>query len=144
MDVTIEAIKFNHDPTSATTDALTIRKNYDEDITVPEWQWSEKGPRTSAAAYARSQGNALTIAVRVKRLDASVRSVRISAESGGILGNVAEQTFDFRSGDLSEFKILRLVGASVGQAGVARREVEFQWQLTATSNKNSEATFAAR
>jgi NADPH-dependent glutamate synthase beta subunit-like oxidoreductase len=56
MDVTIEAIKFNHDPNSATTDALTIRKNEDAEIAVPEWQYVDEreSPKTSAAAYACS------------------------------------------------------------------------------------------
>lgn len=38
MTVVLEAIKFNHDPSSETTDALNIRKNKTQFVTVPEWQ----------------------------------------------------------------------------------------------------------
>jgi len=67
MDVSIAAIKFNHDPDSAVNDAFTIRRNEDEDIAVPEWQMAENGTiQTSAAAYARTQTGPLTIAVQTQ------------------------------------------------------------------------------
>ena len=38
MAFSIEAIKFNHDSSSATHDALNIRANSTTFVTVPEWQ----------------------------------------------------------------------------------------------------------
>jgi hypothetical protein len=36
MAVALESIKFNHDPSTAATNALNIRKNATEAIPVPE------------------------------------------------------------------------------------------------------------
>jgi len=38
MSVDILAIKFKHDQASATSDALNIRKNARQAVTVPEWR----------------------------------------------------------------------------------------------------------
>jgi len=38
MGVQLEAIKFNHDSASATHDALNVRRNATQFVTVPEWQ----------------------------------------------------------------------------------------------------------
>ena len=37
MAITLESIRFNHEPNSATNGALTIRKNRFDDVAVPEW-----------------------------------------------------------------------------------------------------------
>lgn len=132
MDVTIDAIKFNHDLNSATIDALTIRKNEADDIEVPEWKRGNgKNPQTSAAAYANSQGNALTIAVLLKKPKSSkVQSVQVSATGSGILGNVVPGTVKFNDGqELSEWKVLKLDGARISDVGVGEWEVEWDWSL---------------
>src|SRR5690348_8379010 len=111
MNVTIQAIKFNHDPNSTDHDALTIRKNETEEIDVPEWEDDGSGtPKTSAAAYARSQGsNSLTIAVRLERHNAAVQSVQVSAQSAGVLGNaIAAQPIVFSQGNFSDYVLLPL------------------------------------
>lgn len=133
MAVTIEAIKFDYDRTSATRDALTIRKNAGEDIRIPEWQRQESlAPLTSPAAYAQSQGNNLTIAVQLRRTSTSSDgSVRVSARGGGILGRVGEDTIDFPSQRvLSDFKVFNLVGATIGQTAIGKHEITWDWSLT--------------
>jgi hypothetical protein len=53
MSVIPDAIKFNHNTGSHTTDALTIRKNRYQDIAIPEWQNGiSVKPEDSPAAYA--------------------------------------------------------------------------------------------
>ena len=37
MSLQLDAIKLNHDPSGATTDALNIRRNHGTFVTVPEW-----------------------------------------------------------------------------------------------------------
>ena len=64
MSVRLEAIKFNHDPGSATADALTLRRNATQTVAVPEWQWGVSvNPEDSPAAYAmkETQGQTITI-----------------------------------------------------------------------------------
>ena len=93
MDVTINAIKFNHDTESATKDAITIRKNETANIAVPEWEVDKKGElHTSAAAYAKSARSNVTIAVQLKRLNPAVKRVEVSTQSKGLLGNSVKAT----------------------------------------------------
>ncbi|HEV7397338.1 MAG TPA: hypothetical protein VGN86_12575 [Pyrinomonadaceae bacterium] len=146
MDVFIEAIKFNHDPNSATTDALTIRKNEDTEITVPEWQYvnEREQPETSAAAYACSQGKALTILVRLKRLNPKVKSVEVRCQSDGVLGNFGKDTVVFQfdpKGDVSDFKIFHLDGARMADYGVGKWEIVFEWTLIATFDTQAQKEF---
>src|ERR1043165_92159 len=145
-DVTIQAIKFNHDPNSAQYDALTIRKNETEDIAVPEWEVDGSGVlQTSAAAYARSQGNNLKIAVRLQRHNPAVRSVQLSGQSGSVLGNVATQPIVFAQGsDLSAFVLLPLSNAKLSTAAVGKSQITFVWTLTATLTNGPTQTFTQR
>jgi hypothetical protein len=132
MAVTIEAIKFDHDRTKATIDALTIRKNAGQNIRVPEWERQARGnPLTSPAAYARSQGNNLTIAVQLRRTSiSSDGTVLVSAQGGGVLGSVGEDTVVFPAQVLvSDFKVFNLVGATIGQASVGKHEITWNWSL---------------
>lgn len=64
MRVRLEAIKFNHDPHSATGDAFNLRRNEAEAVEVPEWRrGSSINPEDSPAAYAlrETYGQKLTI-----------------------------------------------------------------------------------
>ena len=54
MPLEIVSIRFNHDTSSATTDALNIRKNATQLIVLPEWRKGETiRAEQSPAAYAR-------------------------------------------------------------------------------------------
>jgi hypothetical protein len=64
MVITVEAIKFNHDPAGHTTDALNIRRNAATFVNVPEWRRGvTTTPEQSPAAYAKREtaGNTITI-----------------------------------------------------------------------------------
>src|SRR5690242_19487142 len=143
MNVTIQAIKFNHDPNSTDHDALTIRKNETEDIYVPEWEVDNAGTlKTSAAAYARSQaGNLLKIAVRLQRQNAAVQSVQVSAQSGSVLGNaIAAQPIVFSQGNFSDYVLLPLSNTKLNTAVVGKSQIAFDWTLVSTLSNGQKQT----
>ena len=62
--IRIEAIKFNHDPGSASGDAINLRRNASQWVDVPEWQRNTcVNPEDSPAAYsvASTAGHTVTI-----------------------------------------------------------------------------------
>ncbi|HEX8774709.1 MAG TPA: hypothetical protein VF735_14150 [Pyrinomonadaceae bacterium] len=82
MRVLLEAIKFNHDQTSATTDAFNIRKNETQFVTVPEWQRGvSHKPEDSPAAYAicETRGKTITIQAKFKCDDLSIEAAQVRA-----------------------------------------------------------------
>jgi hypothetical protein len=126
MDVTIEAIKFNHDPSSADMDALTIRKNEDDDIVLPEWK---SGKLVSPAAYVCAPRTGLTFAIQLKRFHPSVQRVEVSGTSEGILGTEAKATIYFKDCDLSDFTIIHPANVRLGEVGVGQHQVFWDWEL---------------
>jgi len=85
MDVILEAIKFNHDPNSATRDAFNIRRNETEPVTLPEWRRGISiTPEDSPAAYARDEiaQNAITIRAKFTCTDKTVTKVSVRALDG--------------------------------------------------------------
>lgn len=82
MNVRLEAIKFNHDRESATSDALNIRRNETQPVTVPEWrQGVSVTPEDSPAAYAirETRGNILTIKAKFKSENSANAKVWVRA-----------------------------------------------------------------
>ncbi|HEV2704607.1 MAG TPA: hypothetical protein VGV59_01705 [Pyrinomonadaceae bacterium] len=82
MSVTLLAIKFNHDPTSARNDAFNIRQDVDDFVTVPEWRRGfSVRPRDSVAAYAieETRGRTITIQAQFGSTDAFPSVVEIRA-----------------------------------------------------------------
>src|SRR6266545_1096863 len=82
MSVQLEAIKFNHNPNSATGDALNIRRNASSFVPVPEWTrgiWIK--PEDSPAAYAiqETKGHTITVQVQLKRIDPRIASAEVRA-----------------------------------------------------------------
>lgn len=82
MSVFLESIKFNHDPTSANADALSIRKNASDFVSVPEWIRSQcVNPEDSPAAYSikETQGNTLSIQAQLHCTDQSIQEIEVRA-----------------------------------------------------------------
>ncbi|MET0622686.1 MAG: hypothetical protein ABW250_06895 [Pyrinomonadaceae bacterium] len=82
MSISLEAIKFNHDPNSATVDALNIRKNATQFVNVPEWRRGiSVVPEDAPAAYAlkETQGKTITIQAKFKRADPSITTCYVRA-----------------------------------------------------------------
>jgi len=92
MEVLLDAIKFNHDSSAATTDALNIRKNETQFITVPEWRRGiNVNPEDSPAAYAlwETQGNKLTIQAKFSVNDSTIQTLEIRATDAHIRPNLS-------------------------------------------------------
>lgn len=82
MGVQLTSIEFNHDPNSDRNDAINIRKDANEMITVPEWRRGlSLVPSDSLAAYALepTRGRTLTIRASFVRTDPALRSVQVRA-----------------------------------------------------------------
>lgn len=87
MVLQLEAIKFNHDPSSASVDAFNIRRNEKEFVEAPEWRRGiSANPEDSPAAYSLfdTRGNTLTIEASFSCKDAQVDRVEIRAVDGHI------------------------------------------------------------
>src|SRR5688572_5778167 len=64
MPVSVEAIRFNHDPNAATHDAFNIRMDATQEVVVPEWRrgvTTQASDSPAAYAIARVGSNQLTI-----------------------------------------------------------------------------------
>ncbi len=156
MGVTITAIKFNHDSSAATTDALNLRRNATQFVTVPEWQAGVSvNPEDSPAAYSinDTRGNTVTIQARFQTTDpvsvAEIRAVDpvvdppgpsgcmgliykliralIRALSGNVLGDVKPATVTFANGDTG-FVTFQLQNLRLWDVGVGVRTTTWTWQ----------------
>lgn len=158
MTVTLEAIKFNHDASSATTNALSIRQSGSTSLPVPEW---ERGvtttPEQSRAAYAvkPTTGNTLTIQARFRSQD--VKKVHIRAKDpttvpyepdtpsgcaglllklllmllqalGNVLGDVKKASISFDAQGDSGFVTLPLTKTRLHKAAVGVYTTNWRWE----------------
>src|SRR5690606_28972959 len=129
MSVQLESIAFNHDPIGHSSDALNIRRNATQAITVPEWrQGVSASADDSPAAYSLADvhGKAVTIQVELRRTGPCGNTVEVRAldlnagggclylilkalglggwvkpSPGNLLGRVRERKAHFGSNDLS-------------------------------------------
>src|SRR2546429_6575755 len=112
MSVWIEAIAFNHDQSTATHDALNLRRNASEEVRLPEWQ---EGicfrPEDSPAAYsiADIHGHKITIKASFRSSNPNPHKLEIRAvddlddpdiptECRNVLGQVEAKTIAFAGG----------------------------------------------
>ena len=75
--IAIETVQFNHDPTGATHDAMNIRRDATQTVTLPEWRrFACVQPEDSPAAYsvASTRGNAITVKASFSCTDPSISS----------------------------------------------------------------------
>ena len=82
MSVILRTITFNHDPLSARRDALNVRRNQTQFVSVPEWVFGlTVRPEQSVAAYAINEigSNTITIQATFARTDPSIQSVEVRA-----------------------------------------------------------------
>ena len=158
MAVSLDSIKFNHDPSTAATNALNIRKNATETIPVPEWRAGiSVVPEDSRAAYAvkETTGQTLTIqarfrwfgpgpkAVEIRAIDPTIRPAGgcgcagwfiwlidflIRALFGNVLGEVKARTVTFGAGGASAYETFELVNTRVDRVGVGIHTTTWRWQ----------------
>ena len=159
MNIFLDAIKFNHDPTTVHNNAINIRKNASEFIEVPEWRAGiSVNPEDSRAAYAKKEtaGNTMTIEARFRWLGKGAKTVEIRALDptvdppgppgcigiiiwlirwiiralfGNVLGEVKGRTVNFSGVGLSEFETFELVHTRLDEVGVGIRTTTWRWQF---------------
>lgn len=142
MNIIIKAIKFNHDPNSASHDALNIRKNKSQFIDIPEWVYgttTKAEDSLSAYAIKETQGNTIAIQARFKANDigkAEIRAIAIdpfpspfeSVGFGGWLGwlmNIVLWILGMTFGNvLGEVKAKWVTFSTGGDSGYVTFELE--------------------
>ena len=157
MAVQLESITFNHDTSSHSHDALTIRRNATQAVTIPEWR---RGVSTSAedapAAYSLADVRHSRVTIRaefrrtgkvgncvqVRALDMKGRHGCLYAiieslgwercfrpPAGSLLGNVRESTVCFGPTGTSGSVEFELIDHRLDTAGVERDVVMWRWQF---------------
>jgi len=159
MSVVLEAIKFNHDPTSATSDALNIRRNATQFVTVPEWQRSISiNPEDSLAAYSirETRGNTITIQAKFSRTNPKIQAAEVRAVDaivhppgpggcmgiiirlirqilralfGNVLGEVKARQVTFLPAGYTNFETFKLQYVRLWGVGVGIRTTTWRWQF---------------
>lgn len=163
MSVRLEAIKLNHDSSSATHDALNIREDATTFVDVPEWvRGSSTAPEDAPAAYAieESRGNTLTIQAKFRNLSEEPREVEIRAVDptiqppgpsgcagllirllrrvlrglfGNVLGEVKARTVRLPASGTTGFETFELKDPRLWSAGVGVRTTTWRWQYRPSS-----------
>jgi len=163
MQVFLQELSFNHDPTSATADAFNIRKNETEPVATPEWRrLVSVTPEQSPAAYARHELKetptilakftfedfpAETKTVRIRALDAnllpktpnlfarfSFRLMRLLFAEA-LTTNVLGSVVE-RDVELSNaggFEVFELKDVRIADAGISVSNVTWRWQFRTDS-----------
>src|SRR5687768_14708994 len=134
MVIALEEVVFDHKKGSATTDALSIRKNRTMD--APPWTAATNGAGLpSLAAYAIKPTRHQTITIQASFSMTAVAGgpikvrARAAAGSSKVLGNVAATQIAVpSSGNLTGPISLTLTATNIGTLGVGRHAVEWRWQ----------------
>lgn len=160
------AIKFNHDQDSSTYDAINIRKNEAEPISVPEWQRGQHGISNEPAAYALSEtlGNRITIhakfkcepgvrALEIRAIDPACVSILSELENlayeylywllptppaprKNVLGTVKRKCVTFLENGESDFETFELQDVNIWNVGVSVSTTTWLWQYRLHPNSH--------
>jgi hypothetical protein len=143
MDVILEAIKFNHDPTGKTTGAFDLRRNETETMPIPEWCVSRANdPDSSAAAYAISDlPETVTIKGLLRCSDTSITEIYVKAIDGtksglpvelqprNVLGEVECRPVPLKGGQ-SDYEYFNLRDHKIFETGTASNINTWRWQYS--------------
>jgi hypothetical protein len=158
MPPRLEAIKFNHDPTSASVDALNIRRDATTFVHVPEWcNGVSIAPEDSPAAYsiADTKGHTLTIQAQFSSTWKKTREIEIRAVDpvvdppggggciglirrliaifiralvGNVLGDVKPKQVTVPGSGTTPFVTFELDHVRLWTAGIGARTTTWTWQ----------------
>ena len=121
----VEAIKFNHNTGAATEDALNIRKDLTQFISVPEWRrFICVNPEDSRAAYAvrPTHNKSITIEVSLSSTDPRIAFVEVRVEH-----QVRARPVNFVNG-ASGFCAFELIDPPVARGRVGISDIEWHWE----------------
>jgi hypothetical protein len=127
--VNLVSISFDYDPRRISVEALTIRRNFNSKIDVPEWTTSKKLPIDAPCAYALNvvSGKIPTIEVVLNISKPIPSPIVIQATGGGILGAIDPITVIFGSDNQSKV-LLSLNNHKLADGGVQRTDVTWNWK----------------
>lgn len=130
----LDAIKFNHNPNSANDNAFNLRRNFQQFLSVPEWQQGVSvSPNDSVAAYAirETQGNQITIQAKFRGMGLQGRTVEVRAiaNSSSVLGEVSARQVTFLSNGETNFETFELQNVQIANIGVGIHTFTWQWQF---------------
>jgi concanavalin A-like lectin/glucanase superfamily protein len=127
--VDLSTITFNYDPLGRAVDGLAIRRNFANDISLPEWRKGLILASDSPAAYAitRVTGRVVTIQAVFTISGPAASAVQIRALGGGILGAIDPVTVVFGAGNTATVT-LNLDHHQLAASGVQAQNVAFTWQ----------------
>lgn len=125
--VSLTSIAFDYDPTAAAIEALTIRRNFGTDVSVPEWVPGKVSAKDAPCAYAiASLTGTPTIRVVLGIPATTTHALKIQATGGGILGAIDPIAVTFSG--TSATVTLSLSHHSLTGGGVQRADVTWTWQ----------------
>lgn len=137
MALALKTVTFNHDPFSASTSALNIRRNKDFEVPVPEYDAAvPRTPAESCATYAKLETTAQPVFVRVEltRTGGGNPHFEVRAQGGGLLGALDAQVVAFTGGTTSQTLDLPLSHRDFSR--IAREDVTWQWQFREKGDQN--------
>jgi hypothetical protein len=164
MSVQLQGVKFNHDSSSASADALNLRRNATEFVTVPEWRHGVSvSAEDSPVCYAQREttGNTLTIQANLRRLDPSLQSVEVRAVDptvdppgpsgclgliarifraiiralfGNVLGDLRPRSVTFGANGETGWQTFELQHVRLWSVGVGARTTTWRWQYRTGSS----------
>ena len=129
-ELKLVAISFNHNSSAFSGDAMNVRRNFANAISVPEWTIGKTLATDSPAAYTikETQGKKITIRVKFTVLPKTANA-QIKADGGGVLGPIDPQTVTFLSGvSVPEFVSFELKHQSIGASGIKVEDITWNWK----------------
>lgn len=158
MKVTLETIKFNHDPTFKTTGAFYVRKNEIERVRLPEWEKDRcMTPECSPVAYAidqlpktRDAPEDITIKASFSASELPTQTVWIQAFEyrnpkevpgpANILGTTNPVSVTFTAGKANDVTF-RLDSERISNAGTSASDQIWWWKFSIDKDQWNEFQF---
>lgn len=129
-DLKLVAISFNHDISALSGDAMNVRRNFTNTISVPEWTTGTTLATDSPAAYTikETQGKKIFIKVKFTSLPKNA-TAQVKADGGGVLGPIDPQPITLVNGvSVPEFVTFELKHHSIGAGGIKLEDITWNWK----------------
>ncbi len=134
MALLLNTITFNHDPLSAVTSALNIRRNKLEEVVVPEYDRTNPRPQAaSCAAYSLTETANQAVVVRVTfETTTPGDTYEVRATEGGVLGRLDPFVVSFPGASLVQSLDIPLTHRWFSV--ISRHDVTWEWSYRGTGN----------
>jgi hypothetical protein len=132
----LKTITFNHDPLSASTSALNIRRNKDFEVAIPEYDAAiPRIPAESCAAYAKLETTGQNVIIRARLQIPSAANItyEVKASGGGVLGHLDAVQVAFSGGITDQTVDIPLSHRGFKQ--VDRMDIVWHWRYRTKGTK---------